>query len=169
MRRFNPRSHVGSDLNFAPSNGWKQQVSIHASTWGATCHDGTMDRARKVSIHAPTWGATSCRLVACSFCLPFQSTLPRGERLAPVTLIDTTETFQSTLPRGERPRAKKVNNVNHVFQSTLPRGERPQRVCSRAALTLFQSTLPRGERHHLCAHACAREVSIHAPTWGATV
>ena len=33
----------------------------------------------------------------------FQSTLPRGERRAPMSLLESHCLFQSTLPRGERP------------------------------------------------------------------
>ena len=55
--------------------------------------------------------------------------------------------FQSTLPRGERPFPHRTAPVKWVFQSTLPRGERPLR---------------RGAR------VIVKEVSIHAPAWGAT-
>ena len=53
---FNPRSHVGSDLE-----------RVNVQFWFV------------VSIHAPTWGATpsGCRQ---SHSWTFQSTLPRGER-----------------------------------------------------------------------------------------
>ena len=77
------------------------------------------------------------------------------------------------------------------FQSTLPRGERPFPVTNQSRLTLFQSTLPRGERHKrplffvceanfnprshegsdqtLSSVRCSPQISIHAPTRGATV
>ena len=54
---FNPRSHVGSDEDYA----------------------GKILTA-EVSIHAPTWGATALRLLDVVY-EAFQSTLPRGERL----------------------------------------------------------------------------------------
>ena len=36
------------------------------------------------------------------------------------------------------------------------------------AAVLFQSTLPRGERHIRSVRFHVIDVSIHAPTWGAT-
>ena len=79
------------------------------------------------------------------------------------------------------------------FQSTLPLGERPARTLRSTACGAFQSTLPRGERHwsdeqnhqlRQCfnprSHVGSDQkllvavfglvvVSIHAPTWGATI
>ena len=59
---FNPRSRVGSD------------VVAHY-----------FDAARQISIHAPAWGATKMK-IAELHAPEFQSTLPRGERLAVTTL-----------------------------------------------------------------------------------
>ena len=57
-----------------------KHISIHAPAWGATCAEGRTIHRRNISIHAPAWGATvSAR--ASNARLPFQSTLPRGERL----------------------------------------------------------------------------------------
>ena len=55
------------------------------------------------------------------------------------------------------------------FQSTLPHGERHRLLHNRYAGGQFQSTLPHGER--LTSIDIAKsimDVSIHAPTWGAT-
>ena len=56
-----------------------------------------------------------------------------------------------------------------VFQSTHPHGVRPVLLCNRFRCTLFQSTHPHGVRHdsHQRKHDDI-EVSIHAPTRGAT-
>ena len=101
-----------------------------------------------VSIHAPAWGATGVP-ASHSVQVPFQSTLPHGERrkafypgernyrsfnprsrmgsdslgLLPSMSIYK---FQSTLPHGERLILPKVLYVFIEFQSTLPHGERPQ-------------------------------------------
>ena len=100
-----------------------------------------------VSIHAPTRGAT---------CYVLDKVL---DKMA----------FQSTLPRGERPQTEGTNTSPRSFQSTLPRGERPPAVAAGCACVRFQSTLPRGERLRLSvSFAPEREVSIHAPTRGAT-
>jgi len=55
------------------------------------------------------------------------------------------------------------------FQSTRPRGAR--HISPKADLSdlEFQSTRPRGARHDALAKiGKARDVSIHAPAWGAT-
>ena len=58
----------------------------------------------------------------------FQSTLPRGERLAAVLPEEIVQGFQSTLPRGERRIGMGLKFVTKTaFQSTLPRGERLDR------------------------------------------
>ena len=57
-----------------------------------------------------------------------------------------------------------------LFQSTRPRGAR-QECCEAAFEKLqFQSTRPRGARQFIGFWPwCKRPVSIHAPTWGATL
>ena len=75
---FNPRSLVGNDEGggFAPL---KKVISIHVPSWGTTG-----DFART----SGSWA--------------FQSTFPRGERLARLGKFGWTALFQSTFPRGER-------------------------------------------------------------------
>ena len=121
-----------------------------------------------ISIHAPTRGATKCgKIRGCT--MGFQSTLPRGERLAYHLLLILFLLFQSTLPRGERRLFLVFDLFHRKFQSTLPRGERLCRICHSNnirknfnprshegsdhpgpatvnSFSLFQSTLPRGER-----------------------
>ena len=54
---FNPRSHMGSDWLIAKTLHFGS-VSIHAPAWGATYGQYKISTLRSVSIHAPTWGAT---------------------------------------------------------------------------------------------------------------
>ena len=54
-----------------------------------------------VSIHAPAGGAT-LHLAQDFDALPFQFTLPRGERLLISAILSIRDLFQFTLPRGER-------------------------------------------------------------------
>mgnify|MGYP007011029815 CR=1 FL=1 len=55
------------------------------------------------------------------------------------------------------------------FQSTRPRGARLEDDKELHGYIQFQSTRPRGARHSLKLRPCLiREVSIHAPAWGAT-
>ena len=78
--------------------------------------------------------------------------------------------FQSTLPHGERHISYPYPIKVWEFQSTLPHGERLIMRKVWPAEGRFQSTLPHGERHGGFGEAgYHNEVSIHAPTWGATV
>ena len=55
------------------------------------------------------------------------------------------------------------------FQSTRPRGARHTGSKASRAHRAFQSTRPRGARHVVrCRCQLGQDVSIHAPTWGAT-
>ena len=55
------------------------------------------------------------------------------------------------------------------FQSTHPRGVRPRSWTSTLCRVLFQSTHPRGVRRLSFSQTKKElEISIHAPTWGAT-
>ena len=145
-----------------------------------------------ISIHAPTGGATRPIQWRCS-AGRFQSTLPRGERLytqlaviwelcisihAPTGGATTlASTVWSSLgisihaPTGGATfrQFKFYHNVK-IFQSTLPRGERRSKSGVRVQPGRFQSTLPRGERQEKgLIDAIMFEISIHAPTGGATV
>ena len=164
---FNPRSHEGSD-NIVDNVDRAVNISIHAPTRGATISVQIVILQFKISIHAPTRGATThadpptaCHdfnprshegsdLAATCYSPPlrlFQSTLPRGERLAVVFSLIEPVKFQSTLPRGERQMITQNHTLCNEFQSTLPRGERRLVTKSQRQLVTFQSTLPRGERH----------------------
>ena len=57
-------------------------VSIHAPAWGATAGLGDSGLVQQVSIHAPAWGATFAKLLKLVTQHQFQSTRPRGARLA---------------------------------------------------------------------------------------
>ena len=153
------------------NDGWDSEIdgiSIHAPTWGATrpscspCRrsayfnprthvgcdrDGQGDRTlTRISIHAPTWGAT------------------RG-----FSLLPGEESFQSTHPRGVRLDTKQLDNAWLIFQSTHPRGVRQLTRDELIEMALFQSTHPRGVRPASSPSTPrAWEISIHAPTWGAT-
>ena len=76
-------------------------ISIHAPARGATANALVFPALRLISIHAPARGAT--KEIFCGVpVIPFQSTLPRGERPVFIRVLQHDNTFQSTLPRGER-------------------------------------------------------------------
>ena len=167
QRRFNPRTHVGCDL---VNTGFitNLPVSIHAPTWGATdCVDLTV-MSRAVSIHAPTWGATlqayqlvRLRLVSIH--------APTWGATSAITCPKLSSLFQSTHPRGVRHRVwnKTVyvdcfNPRTHVGCDRMSGNDGVDKIG-------FQSTHPRGVRLQQAQIRVHRaDVSIHAPTWGAT-
>ena len=114
-------------------------------------------------------GSDKCNRL--SFAPPkiFQSTLPRGERQ--IHGIDSVRysTFQSTLPRGERLRILTALQGDAHFNPRSHAGSDLAREVSEVLFIVFQSTLPRGERHEKhWPHVENRQISIHAPTRGAT-
>ena len=190
MLYFNPRSHEGSDKSH-PVMQNHQSISIHAPTRGATGLRQTTGRKHKNFNPRSHEGSDDVQTLNAMLGQIFQSTLPRGERLAMLYLPDPLIIFQSTLPRGERPNIPSTLCQLLVFQSTLPRGERRNHSHGSAVFQRFQSTLPRGERQNILFHNSSYSVfqstlprgerrgrdvkshrsyniSIHAPTRGAT-
>ena len=127
-------------------------------------------------------------------CTGFQSTLPRRERRSTRVASDRDATFQSTLPRRERLAEIERIEPDQIVSIHAPtQGATLCRMFLETIIHGFQSTLPRRERHqqallrhslHPCfnprSHAGsdindagvvtpAFEVSIHAPTQGATI
>ena len=101
---------------------------------------------KMISIHAPTRGATC-------------------NSIRPLCIYE----FQSTLPREERHHRCLFYVSNVLFQSTLPREERPCNSIRPLCIYEFQSTLPREERQVPESGTWqTSEISIHAPTRGAT-
>ena len=140
----------------------------HTPKLGATIHYLPSFRNGTVSIHAPAWGATSIRSPFSS-CSLFQSTLPRGERRNTLFIIYFRSLVSIHAPTLGATSAWSLRSYYEWFQSTLPRGERLRFAATFTFLLLFQSTLPRGERRHETIITFAEvNVSIHAPTWGAT-
>ena len=147
-------------------------------------------RQLRISIHAPTRGATA--LVNAWFSVDgFQSTLPREERRTRSYQLRST-------PKYFNPRSHERSDIEDQqarkpgirFQSTLPREERLGRRAFLMELDEFQSTLPREERQYIHSllilltyfnprshersdvllHVLSYvfDISIHAPTRGAT-
>ena len=145
QRRFQSTHPHGVRRYYLNNSEVKEQVSIHAPTWGATDDKYIIPKKEKVSIHAPTWGATRCRVYP-KVAQRFQSTHPHGVRLN--STIDGTAALQ--------------------FQSTHPHGVR----LPMTHLSIFQRRF--NPRTHMGCDiikhlfSLIRIVSIHAPTWGAT-
>ena len=76
--------------------------------------------------------------------------------------------FQSTLPRGERQLQPISGYCVSSFQSTLPRGERPSWSYCRQSRRRFNPRSRVGSDYTGVRRRGNRNVSIHAPAWGAT-
>ena len=76
--------------------------------------------------------------------------------------------FQSTLPHGERPRNSSRWTYPDDFNPRSRMGSDDTALEMTLTTVLFQSTLPHGERRAAARGPAAREISIHAPAWGAT-
>ena len=144
---FNPRTHVGCDCHLR-----------------ACKYPG-----HRVSIHAPTWGATK-KLFLLSIELLFQSTHPRGVRLylfdprpARITVSIHAPTWGATWVTAHPPQNRSsFNPRTHVgcdlrrhLRIFAGRGFNPRTHVGCDSTT---PSLPPGW-----------PVSIHAPTWGATI
>ncbi len=144
---FNPRTHVGCDLescrgHFQDFRNFNPRTHVGCDVR----HLGFARPRLHISIHAPTWGATE------------------GANMG-----NKYSEFQSTHPRGVRRVLSYQREALGLFQSTHPRGVRPTTTNGRLASSTFQSTHPRGVRQEHDRRAGRdAEISIHAPTWGAT-
>ncbi len=168
--RFNPRARVGRDGGAKVQTGYPSQVSIHAPAWGATYIRRDVSRPlEQVSIHAPAWGATS----ACAYT---RRRLPVSIH-APAWGATNLDILRATGSDGFNPRARVGRDpfwisVRSLMECFNPRArvgrDKPGRR-QLAAHIKFQSTRPRGARptRYRVAYM-TREVSIHAPAWGAT-
>ena len=186
---FNSRAHGGRDLA-GPLCGGRAGVSIHAPTGGATVASksiftitkfqftrprgarpstsrartrrasfnsrahggrdaselGLTDEKVEVSIHAPTGGATLCVLANQKKGKRFNSRAHGGRDLVSANGKQAKK-FQFTRPRGARPRMTRSPSRDSCFNSRAHGGRDGGREC----------------RVH------QDQVSIHAPTGGATV
>ena len=187
---FNPRSHERSDVKEGEIL-LVIDISIHAPTRGATSSlkpletyhcsfQSTLPREERhtsrknsdthtrISIHAPTRGATSKINKQGSQAYDFN---PRShERSDDLDLRPELLSiqFQSTLPREERLGRRAFLMELDEFQSTLPREERQYIHSLLILLTYFN---PRShERSDVLLHVLSYvfDISIHAPTRGAT-
>ena len=99
-----------------------------------------------ISIHAPTRGATYQQVHFTVAYIIFQSTLPREERRCTGSPVIPSKLFQSTLPREER----QLHCIIYFHDCDFnPRSHERSDLC-------------------LCCRPALIDISIHAPTRGAT-
>ena len=145
FRGFNSRSRMGSDPRL---RGWLRgtlQFQFTLPHGERLDLPGAVGQGDQVSIHAPAWGATITDKNASTKCK-----------------------FQFTLPHGERPLVRLPREVSELFQFTLPHGERPRRRDAPQSARGFNSRSRMGSDTVHRALRILRDVSIHAPAWGAT-
>ena len=132
---------------------------------------GNPDRITLVSIHAPAWGATGYRLTLSLRLRGFNPRPRMGGDAVGRGRFKEVFAFQSTPPHGGRHHAPAATPCVLKFQSTPPHGGRHERRYEAILNGLFQSTPPHGGRGLTQGRLFVfgrRNVSIHAPAWGAT-
>ena len=165
------------------------QVSIHAPAWGATCASPHRQRLILVSIHASAWGATRStprrsRWLGCfnsrsrmgsDRTLKSHITNRRVSIHAPAwgatfafSLNSTTTTFQFTLPHGERPHTTARPAPSSRFNSRSRMGSDGEGFCEISRGFGFNSRSRMGSDTPGPFWGQGKQVSIHAPAWGAT-
>ena len=165
-------------------------LSIHAPTRGATQQHYPAFSKASLSIHAPTRGAT-LRGEGSRKHGNFQSTLPHGERPDVKPGINITNYLSIHAPTRGATFTIPFSPVTKNFQSTLPHGERLRSATSCHSIPSFNPRSHTGSdghkparygfgvafnpRSHTGSDPCCftivltSELSIHAPTRGATV
>ncbi len=188
QNNFNPRSHEGSDPKVEAAIH-DYLISIHAPTKGATkvLSDNFL---RLCNFNPRSHEGSDEDFYRVAYAHEFQSTLPRRERLSSSENLLTSTRFQSTLPRRERLehitltyRVKDFNPRSHEgsdsrsgvyysqserFQSTLPRRERQIRMSCRTQGQYFNPRSHEGSDQICSKLLRVQQISIHAPTKGAT-
>ena len=144
-------------------------VSIHAPGWGATCNEHGGDMLFGVSIHAPGWGATLPTQPCQRAARKFQSTHPGGVRRCSCLILMPSLPFQSTHPGGVRQRGPRSCPAGPEFQSTHPGGVRRRKMRWRKWKESFNPRTRVGcDKTQMAFSTMMKDVSIHAPGWGAT-
>ena len=123
-----------------------KRISIHVPTRGTTVEGLCAAVAEDISIHVPTRGTTIVRGLRIVVSV-FQSTCPRGARLARTFYPSRECRFQSTCPRGARP----------IISANAPRQIH------------FNPRAHEGHDDDVGAGGGGGVISIHVPTRGTTL
>ena len=165
---FNPRTHVGCDPKYSFGTPRLGDISIHAPTWGATRPRKTVDYSTGISIHAPTWGATHENIEDRHPCQISIHAPTWGATARSITRRANSINFNPRTHVGCDNLTGSALERRSQFQSTHPRGVRLNRSTIKVHKQNFNP------RTHVGCDFCATSpiwtsnISIHAPTWGAT-
>ena len=167
---FNPRARVGRDGVVPVVFGPVLQVSIHAPAWGATAYSRACERGRTRFNPRARVGRDPAGLQERASRPGFNPRARVGRDLKICMAPDRPRVFQSTRPRGARPdRWYGILRWTNGFNPRARVGRDISDQYAHIDRARFQSTRPRGARPEQFPHLFAlREVSIHAPAWGAT-
>mgnify|MGYP001283625864 CR=1 FL=1 len=165
---FNPRTPVGCDFVALPGVAL---IGIFQSTHPSGVRRQGFPRSLRfssISIHAPQWGATLSGWTDHVTVDYFNPRTPVGCDLVwdPREVIDYR--FQSTHPSGVRPSIARRCNAYVDFNPRTPVGCDPTRYDKCPATGYFNPRTPVGCDRHRHAVRRIRQISIHAPQWGAT-
>ena len=110
---------------FFQTQGYQRFISIHAPSWGATDGENVVIRTTKNFNPRSLVGSDPRQCLFCSGAGNFNPRSLVGSDHRALASNADAGIFQSTLPRGERlAMAFKLSTSPSLFQSTLPRGER---------------------------------------------
>ena len=123
----------------------------------------------KISIHAPTRGATSFRSLSAGVCRIFQSTLPRGERRLPGQRPDESNVISIHAPtRGATRTPGKRPCLISYFNPRSHEGSDLSVESGQVSISDFNPRSHEGSDEAIEFLYQIEEISIHAPTRGAT-
>ena len=150
VKRFNPRSRMGSD-NVTPY--WlliSISVSIHAPAWGATTFHLLQRVHLDVSIHAPAWGATGNMFNRPDGASSFNPRSRMGSDLAIAWSRFAIRCFNPRSRMGSDAAAMGKDLLQAVVSIHAPAWGATEDSHLLGRIVMFQSTLPHGERlHHI--------------------
>ena len=156
--------------------------------WGATYNFQKKGLMLSISIHAPVWGATR-PFDQCYFRYSFQSTHPCGVRLNVKATTNASANFNPRTRVGCDLLGKPVFVLSDIsihapvwgatcplvthwtrweFQSTHPCGVRPELQVKAPKVANFNPRTRVGCDFKMAVLKQVKEISIHAPVWGAT-
>ena len=164
---FNPRARMGRDRTAATSCSPRdlfQSTRPHGARRQPPSGESPACRFQSTRPH----GARRTAATSCSPRDLFQSTRPHGARLALMKLDAWPASFQSTRPHGARRPARPRWAVTARFN---PRARMGRDIKGGPDLAMEDSFNPRARMGRDSAPAPQKEdrnVSIHAPAWGAT-
>ena len=142
---FNPRPHMGGDLDNWLHPFIKDSVSIHAPTWGATVCIRLLFGGQRFQ-STPPHGGRPCSIEHMAVLSEFQSTPPHGGRLRITGNGGDRPAFQSTPPHGGRLQQHHATAKPPCFNPRPHMGGDLSRGSQPTAVLQFQSTPPHGGR-----------------------